>query len=659
LCPSCRGAVTAPFIATAGPAQETTLTKREFTPTTEYRYNRTSPVRWILSHVLRYPLLPLGMALAGILSSALTSWSRVLPGRAFDCVLSILGLLEGSFEWFGLGAASRTLLWIALGVLATRIGQGLLTLARNAAVEFLAQRVERDARDELYVSLLGKSLTFHSRQRVGDLMARATNDVRQLNMMLSPGANLTFDSLMGLVMPIAAIGMLQAELLLIPLVYVALFAVTLHRYTRELNPVSDALRQQFGTLNAGLAEALSGIEVVKANAQETQEQHKFAADARRFRDLFVRRGEIQARYLPFLVYAFAYAGGILQALLLFQEGALTAGDVVAYVGLLSLLRFPTFHSLFTFTLMQIGVSSAARILAVINAKTELDENEAGVSKPIRGEVAFENVSFSYDGKPVLRNVSFHARPGETIAIVGQTGSGKTTLTRLIDRIYDVTEGRILVDGVDVRDWNLESLRSQISTIEQDVFLFSRSIAQNIAFGGGQQASMEEIERYACEAQAHEFIVGFPEGYDSEVGERGVALSGGQRQRIAIARALLADPRILILDDSTSAIDSATEDEIQRAMRAAQQGRTTFIITHRLSQIRWADRILVLRRGELVDKGTHDELLARCEPYRRIFARYDVELPPLKPPPQKSGEGRDRPPSSSSFGRGGRGARARR
>ncbi|HEC34105.1 MAG TPA: ABC transporter ATP-binding protein, partial [Chloroflexi bacterium] len=567
------------------------MSKREFTPTTEYRYNRASPLRWILSHVLRYPLLPLGMALTGILSSALVSWARVLPGRAFDCVLSILGLHEGPpFEWFGLEAAPRTLLWIVLGVVATRLGQGLLTLARNAAVEFLAQRVERDARDELYVSLLGKSLTFHSRQRVGDLMARATNDVHQLNLMLSPGITLIFDSLLGLIVPIVAIGTLQTQLLPIPLVYVALFAVTLRRYTRELNPVSDALRQQFGRMNARLAETLSGIEVVKANAQEDQEQRKFSTEARRFRDLFVRRGEIQARYLPFLIYAFAFAGGILQALLLFQKGTLTAGDIVAYVGLVGLLRFPTFQSLFTFTLVQMGVSSGARILAVLNTETELDENEAGVAKPMRGEVVFENVSFAYDDKPVLTNISFHARPGETIAIVGQTGSGKTTLTRLIDRIYDVTGGRILVDGVDVRDWNLEALRSQISAIEQDVFLFSRSIAENIAFGTGQEASMEEIERCARQAQAHEFVVGFPEGYQSKVGERGVTLSGGERQRIAIARALLADPRILILDDSTSAIDSATEDQIQRAMHAVQQGRTTFIITHRLSQIRWADRI---------------------------------------------------------------------
>jgi ATP-binding cassette subfamily B protein len=285
------------------------------------------------------------------------------------------------------------------------------------------------------------------------------------------------------------------------------------------------------------------------------------------------------------------------------------------------LRFPTFISIFSFNLVQLGVAGAERILALITTETELDENEAGVARPIQGEVVFDGVAFSYEGKQVLQDVSFVARPGETIALVGQTGSGKTTLTHLINRIYDVDGGQVRVDGVDVRDWNMESLRSQVSTIEQDVFLFSRTIRENIAFGCAD-AAPEAIEDAAREAQAHGFITGFGEGYDALVGERGVTLSGGQRQRIAIARAFLTDPRILILDDSTSAIDSATEDQIQRAMRRISRERTTFIITHRLSQIRWADRILVLRRGRLVDQGTHEELMVRSEDYQRIFSRYD-------------------------------------
>jgi ATP-binding cassette subfamily B protein len=289
---------------------------------------------------------------------------------------------------------------------------------------------------------------------------------------------------------------------------------------------------------------------------------------------------------------------------------------------MQLLRFPTFISTFTFSLVQLGLAGAERILQLIREETELDENDAGYQAPIRGDIVFENVSFSYDGDAVLRNVSFRANPGQTVAIVGETGSGKSTLIKLVNRIYDVESGRITIDGVDVRDWNLTSLRSQISTIEQDIVLFSRPVAENIAFSLGQNVAMEEIERAARDAQASEFISELPDKYETIIGERGVTLSGGQRQRLAIARALLTDPRILILDDSTSAIDSATEDAIQKAIRRVLEGRTTLLITHRLSQIRWADKVIVLRRGELVDQGTHEELLARCDLYQRIFAHYE-------------------------------------
>ena len=303
------------------------------------------------------------------------------------------------------------------------------------------------------------------------------------------------------------------------------------------------------------------------------------------------------------------------------------GDVVAYLGLVGLLRMPTFFSIFSFPLVQMGIAGAERILDILNARTELDQNPQGISKPIEGHVRFENVTFGYgDNSTVLKDVSFEARPGQTVAIVGGTGSGKSTLTRLIGRTYDVQAGRVLVDGIDVREWNLDSLRSQISTIEQDVFLFSRSLGENIAFGVAQQATREAIVEAAQQAQAHDFIESFPQGYETEVGERGVTLSGGQRQRIAIARAFLTDPGILILDDSTSAIDSATEDEIQKAMYRVQRGRTTFLITHRLSQIRWADHVIVLRGGEVIDQGTHDELLARCDVYGELFAGRDGHRP---------------------------------
>jgi len=589
------------------------LSKKEFRLEDEHKYNRSGPVRWIISHAVRYPFFPLAVILAAISNNWFFSYRQVLIGQAFDLITSA-------------GWEMQALLAVALGVLGLAVGQGLTGLARNFAIEFLAQRVERDTRDELYVSLLGKSQTFHSKQRIGDIMARATNDVRQLNLMFSPGVMLIFDSLMAIVVPVILIGQLDWRLLLTPLIFVVLWAVTVADYNRRLKPVSIAQREQFGEMNAGLAEAVAGIEVIKANARERYEWKHFSEDARKFRDHFVEQGEIQARYLPMLMFILSRAGGFLHALWLWRGGNISLGQVVAFIGLMGALRFPTFISIFSFNLVQLGIAGAERILSLINTETELDENETGVSRPIGGEVVFEHVSFSYNGNRVLDDVSFTARPGQTVAIVGQTGSGKTTLTQLINRIFDADSGRVLVDGVDVREWSLESLRSQISTIEQDVFLFSRTLGENIAFGCGD-VDQQAIETAAREAQAHDFITSFSDGYDTDVGERGVTLSGGQRQRIAIARAFLTDPRILILDDSTSAIDSATEDQIQRAMRRISQGRpdaprTTFIITHRLSQIRWADRILVLRRGKLVDQGTHEELMARSEDYRRIFGRYD-------------------------------------
>jgi ATP-binding cassette subfamily B protein len=354
-------------------------------------------------------------------------------------------------------------------------------------------------------------------------------------------------------------------------------------------------------------------------------------NASRVRNAFVKQGDLEGRYVAMLLLGSAYAFGLFHALLLFRSGQINLGDVVAYFGLLLLLQFPTFVSTFAYSQISLGISSARRILELMNRETNLDQNAQGLVAPIKGEVEFRNVNFDYEehlspssngngsgtGEPVLQNISFKVKQGQTVAIVGQTGAGKTSLVKLINRTYDTTQGQVLVDGVDVRDWNLASLRSQISMIEQDIFLFTRTVSENIAFGK-PGATQSEIEAAAKSAQADDFIQSFDKGYETVVGERGVTLSGGQRQRIALGRAFLTDPHILILDDSTSAIDSATEDKIQRAIANAARGRTTFIITHRLSQIRWADLIIVLRKGRIAAIGTHDELMESSEAYSRIF-----------------------------------------
>jgi ATP-binding cassette subfamily B protein len=586
--------------------------KREFRVADAHDYDRRGAWRWIGSHLGRYPGHLINLVVGTVIANSRNVGIALLTGAAFDEVLS---------DRPDRGA----LLLIALGLLGVVLVANATDLVAQFSAEVLGKRLERDARDELYASLLGKSQTFHNRQRVGDIMARATGDVRQINAMVVPGMATVGDSVVTVVATLIAVAALDWRLLPAPLLFVAGFVVTLRGYSRRLAPVNAALREQFGTTNAGLAEAVGGIEVVKSHAQEAEEERKFAANAGRFRDLYVQNGRLQALYLPLLLLAVATAGAFLHGAYLLGRGGLSVGALTAYIGLMGALRVPAGLSSWTINLIQLGIAASRRILAVLDEETELDERSGGHQGRIRGELVFEGVSFGYGDQPLLRDVSFRVAPGQTVAIVGQTGSGKSTLTKLVNRTYDVDGGRVLVDGVDVRDWSLDALRSQIATIEQDVFLFSRTVAANIAFGAGAGTDRAAIERAAKDARADGFIRGFRDGYETEVGERGVTLSGGQRQRLAIARALLTDPPILILDDATSAVDSATEDEIQLAIRRIQEGRTTLLITHRLSQIRWADKVLVLHGGRLIDEGAHGELLGRCDLYRRIFARHEPAL----------------------------------
>ncbi|MFW9820247.1 MAG: ABC transporter ATP-binding protein [Candidatus Thorarchaeota archaeon] len=569
--------------------------------------------RWILTHIFsgsnKYFIII--VLFTTIFASVLASIISVVIGIAVE------EFLNANFS---------TLLFFTIIILILGLITPIFRLINYMQRELLAQRLERDTRKEFYSNLLGKSQSFHDKQKIGDLMARATDDVRMLNFLMSPAISLIFESFTSLIIPLFfIISLYPLELVIEPITFTFLFLITLRSYNRKLSPVTGKLRMEFGMINANLNETLSGIDVVKGSTKEPYELNKYMTHVNNYKEAYIEQGRIQAKYYPILFLALTITFGFTHSLILYLNGIITIGDIISYLALLGLLSFPTFISIFVFAIIKLAGSSAKRLLELMNQTTEIDENVEGIKMEIEGAIKFDNVSFKYPGsdKYVIKNISFELKKGQTVAIVGVTGSGKTTLTKLISRLFDVSEGRILIDNNDIREYSLKSLRDQISYIEQDVFLFSFSVFENITFG--RTSSFEDVTTAAKQAQAHEFILSLPEGYNQEIGERGVQLSGGERQRIAIARAFLSDPKILILDDSTSAIDSNTEDKIQFAIKNILKNRTTFLITHRLSQIRWADLIIVLKDGEIDAIGTHEELLISSEEYRKIFIKkFDLD-----------------------------------
>lgn len=581
------------------------MTISEFSIPFKYKTWRTNPIRWVAGHALYHWHVFLLAIIGAIGNAALASVPAIEYGKVFENLTSGQPLVE-------------VFLRAAVIVGISQTARGLMQFTRNFGFEVIAQMIERDVREEFYISLLGKSMTFHSLQSIGDLMARATNDIREVNYIFSPGINMVFGSMNFLFIPLTIGASIHPTLLATPILFIIAYFLSIWHYLRILKPVTTEVRSAFGRMNSRLAEDIDGIETVKAAAQEEKEIELFRQNTKAFRDASIKQGDIEARFLPILLLALAMGFGLLHALILARQGVIELSSVITYFSAMSMLGFPTNTSIRSYSMISSGLAGARRLLHVMNSENNLDENTRGHSGEIQGNVEFRNVFFGYEnGNQTLENISFNVKAGQTVAIVGQTGSGKTSMIRLINRTYDPQQGQVLIDGVDLREWKLDSLRSQISIIEQDVFLFSKTVAENIAFGR-PDASLDEIRVAAAKAQANAFIEEFEDGYDTVIGERGTTLSGGQRQRLALARAFLTDPRILILDDSTSAIDSKTEDEIQRAIKTASAGRTTFIITHRLSQIRWADLIIVLRKGRISAIGTHEELMQTSQAYQSIF-----------------------------------------
>jgi ATP-binding cassette subfamily B protein len=590
------------------------LLHEEFSPRNDpFRSARQKgTTRWIIAHLLygSNGFMVLLALFASILASILSSLTYVFFGQALD------GLIRGE---------SGILIKYTILIFICSVGSPLLNLFFNFIREVVAQAMERDARHEFFTGLLGKSQSFHDQQRIGELMALTAEDVRMLNYMVSPGLSLIIQSAINLIVPLAMVWTYYPPILMLtPGIFTIFFLFALRNYIDQLGPASVQLRTEFGNMDATLTEMMTGIDVIKSTTAESRELNKFMKNVNGYKSAFIERAAVEGRYIPLLFFGFALAGGLAHSLSLVGSGTLEIGQVIAYMGILFNFRFPTFVSIWVFALIRMAVASADRILDKLNQSSEIPENKNGLVIPLRGEIEFQNVTFIYPGatKPTLKNISFRLQAGQTIAIVGTTGSGKTTLTKLIARLYDIHSGKILIDGHEITEYSLRGLRRQIAFIEQDIYLFSSSIRENIAFGRHSETPItdDEIIQAAKDAQADIFIQNLPEKYASEIGPRGVQLSGGERQRIAIARALLADPRILIVDDATSAIDSATEEQIQRAFQKIMKGRTTFLITHRLSQIRWADQIMVLKQGELIAIGNHTDLIKNCKEYQEIFLR---------------------------------------
>jgi ATP-binding cassette subfamily B multidrug efflux pump len=553
--------------------------------------------------------------IAAICLLATTGLSLAVPWfiqQAID-----LGLSDGQSEYLVIAGLSVA----GLGVV-----KGVFSFGHRYLSQWLAQRLAYDVRNTLYDHIQRLSFTYHDHSQIGQLMTRCTTDVNAVLRFASVGL---LDMLYISVLAIGALAVMMTahwKLALVALIPVPIIAGISLNMARLLRPLFKRVREQFGKVTTVLQENLTGVQVVKAFAREPHEIEKFEAAAM---ELLSRRMDI-VRIFSFnmpLTWALMFFSTAL--ILWFGGGRVTAGELtigtlVAFNSYIMLLSEPVRRLGFLANMTAEAIASGERIFEILDTGRSIRDDPKAVALPrLKGTVRFEDISFRYDGSDewVLRHVDFEAQPGQVVALLGATGSGKSTIINLIPRFYDVTEGRVLADGYDVREVTLESLRRQIGIVLQESLLFSATIHENIAYGR-TDTNNKEIVAVAKAAHAHEFIIEFPDGYDTLVGERGVTLSGGQRQRVAIARALLMDPRILILDDSTSSVDTETEYLIQQALQALMKGRTTFVIAQRLQTVLNADQIFVLDRGRIAEQGTHEELLVQGGLYKEI---YDLQL----------------------------------
>jgi ATP-binding cassette subfamily B protein len=522
---------------------------------------------------------------------------------------------------------TSALVLMALALIGVGLMRGLGNFARAYTTDSLSQKVAFDLRNLLYDKLQHLSFAFHDTEHTGNLMSKATADVEAIRQFVNQGIVRSLDVLVRFIAITAIMVVLNWKLALLSLVCVPFVVLRSTLVLKKLRAKWLVVQGLMGEASTILQENLVGIHVVKAFAAEAHEGAKYGAKVQELRHEYFESERLQASNTAWLTL---YSTFTLGMILWFggwevMRGNLTAGGLTKFVLYLSQLAFPIRAASRVINSFSRALSAGERLFEVLDAESPVEERPgAKTLQRARGRVCFDDVSFSYDPQtPALKQVSVEAAPGQMIAILGAPGSGKSSIVNLLPRFYDVTDGRITIDGDDIRDFTLSSLRRNVGMVQQDVFLFDATISDNIAYGIGQ-ADFDDVVRAAKIAQLHDQIMHFPDAYDTHVGERGVTLSGGQKQRLAIARTVLLDPPILVLDDATSSVDVETERLIHEAMVAVMQGRTTFVIAHRLSTVRQADLILVLRDGEIVERGAHRDLLARRGLYHDI---YELQLRP--------------------------------
>jgi ATP-binding cassette subfamily B protein len=532
------------------------------------------------------------------------------------------------------GSLTSTLVWIGAGFIGLAAVEGGFAFLSGRLAAYTAEGITRRLRDFLFDHIQRLSFSYHATTPTGDLIERVTSDVDALRRFFSEQAIGVGRIVLLFVINFIAILNLNVELALVSVVVIPIILLVSIWFFKKVTKAYEEYQAQEAVLSTTLQENLTGVRVVKAFARQDYEKKKFEKDnwGKYLKGKILLFMHSMFWPLSDIVLGFQMLFGFIYGAFMAIDGDITLGQYIAYAGLVVWLIWPIRNLGRIIVQTSTGMVSYGRLMEVVKQQREpLFDGKYQPQGAVRGDLRFEDVSFMYsDGKTdVLKNVSFHAKPGQAIALLGSTGSGKTSLVNLLPRFHEYTGGRILLDGVELKDYSRATLRQQIGIVEQEPFLFSRSIRENIRYGVGRDVSNEEMERAAKAAAVHDVILGFPDGYNTLVGEKGVTLSGGQKQRVAIARTLLKNPRILILDDSTSSVDTETEAEIRAALDDLMKDRTTFIIAHRIQSVMAADLILVLDKGEVIQMGTHAELLQDADGmYRRIYdiqTKIDAEL----------------------------------